>query len=135
MIEDAIEIMRMTESDILFLQNTIQSSDIISVVDRRIANFIIHGYIAEIFVFDEERQDLMTVCFCAENSRCSIELACPKWIGIKSLCERNNFLNKYSPAYSIVDRKLLSKIITKEIINRLREKIENRHFESHCYCQ
>ena len=53
MIEEAIEIMRMTETEILFLQNTIQLSEIISVVNNRAANFISHSYLTEIFVFDE----------------------------------------------------------------------------------
>ena len=118
MIEEAIEIMRMTESDILLLQNTIQSSDIVSAVDARVADFLHSGYIAEIFMLDEACQNSLTVCFRAENSRCSIELECPKSVGLKSLCERSNFLNEYGSTYSIIDRKLLSKIMTKDVVNK-----------------
>ena len=123
MLEETIEIIRMTEADILLLQNTIPLSEIISVADKRTANFIGHSSFAEIFIFDEDRFDLMTICFRVGSSRCSIELACPKWIGVKSLCERNNFLNESSEAYSIVDRKLLSKIMTEDIVYRLEKKL------------
>ena len=128
MIEEAIEIMRMTETEILFLQNTIQLSEIISVVNNRAANFISHSCLTEIFVFDEERHDAMMICFRVGNSHCAIELACPKWMGMKSLCERSNFLNEISPAYSIVDRRLLAKILPKELVGRLREKIDERFY-------
>ena len=126
MIEEAIEIIRLTDADILFLQNTIQLSEIISVVNNRAANFISHGSLTEIFVFDDERHDAMMICFRVGNSHCAIELACPKWIGMKSLCERSNFLNEICPAYSIVDRRLLAKILTKDLVSRLRGKIEER---------
>lgn len=134
MIEEAIEIMRLTESDILFLQNAIQLCEIISVVNQRTANFISHGCLTEIFVSDDERHDAMILCFRVGNSHCAIDLACPKWIGMKSLCARSNFLNEVSPAYSIVDRKLLAKIITKEIILRLREKMHVLPFEVQSSC-
>lgn len=130
MIDVAIEIMRMTESDIMLLQKTIQSSDIVSMVDARMADFIHSGYIAEIFMFDEACQNSLTVCFRAENSRYAIELECPKSVGLKSLCERSNFLNEYGSTYSIIDRKLLSKIMTKEVVHRLHEKIHDRTSEA-----
>ena len=123
MFGEAIEIMIITEPEIALLQGTIQSGAILSIFGASLLQYIGHGYARKIVLPVSEEIDSINICFTVENALCSIEVAAKEGSKLKAICEKNNFLNSHHSVYSIVDRKLISKIVTKDIVEALSEKV------------